>query len=65
MVVHIYSVKAKSQHKKAKAARYSAGNLKNLPILPKNSAKGLRPSRELGWGYISVYENTPKKLPQI
>ena len=30
-----------------------------------NSAEGLRSRREHCWGYISVFENTPKKLPHL
>ena len=49
--------------KKAKAARYSASDLKNLHILPENSAEGLRSRREHCWSYVvSVFENTPKNL---
>ena len=51
------------QHKKAKALRYSARDLKNLRILPENSAEGLRSRRQHCWRYIvSVSDNTPKKL---
>ena len=50
------------QHKKAKAARYSAWDLKNLRILLEYSAEGLGARRECCWGYVFVYENTPKKL---
>ena len=39
------------QHKKAKAARYSARDLKNLLILPENSAESLRSRRER-WSYV-------------
>ena len=45
-----------------KAARYSAGDLKNLCIMPYNSAEGLGSKRERCWDFASVYENTPKKL---
>ena len=66
MEVHIYSIKAKSQAgniwvkyrmtiQKAKAERKSARDLKNLFILPENSAEGLRHRRERCWGYVSVY----------
>ena len=55
--MRIWSVKANSQagniyesmswqHKKAKAARYSAWGLQNLRILPENLAGGLGSSRE-------------------
>ena len=44
----------------AKATRKSARDLKNLHILPANSAEGLRARRERCWGYVSTYENTPK-----
>ena len=30
-----------------------------------NSAEGLGSRRERCWGYVSVYENTPKKLPHL
>ena len=30
-----------------------------------NSAWGLRSRREHCWGYISIYKNTPKKLPHL
>ena len=30
-----------------------------------NSAEGLRSTRQHYWGYVSVYENTPKKLLRI
>ena len=49
--------------KKAKAARYSAMDLKNLHILPENSAEGLRSRREHCQSYVvSVFENVPKNL---
>ena len=66
MEVHIYSVKAKKpkvkwKHKKAKAARYSARDLKHLHVLPENPAVGRKSSRERCWIYvISVFEKTPK-----
>ena len=51
MEIHIYSVKGKNQGgndntKKTKATRHSARDLKNLYILPKNSAEGLGSRRE-------------------
>ena len=50
-------------HKKAKAARYSTRDLKNLHILPENSKEGLRSRRERCWSYVvSVSQNTPKNL---
>ena len=49
----------------AKAVRKSARDLKNLCILPKNWTEGLSSWRECYWGYVSIYENTPKKLPQL
>ena len=50
-------------NKKAKAARYSARDLKNIRILSENSAEGLGPRRERCWRYVvSVFENTPKNL---
>ena len=69
----MYSVKGKSQagkiwvkdrqHKKANATGYSARELKNLCILPENSAVGLRSRREHYWSCIaSIFENTPKNL---
>ena len=45
-----------------KAERYSAKDLKNLHILPKNSAGGFRSRREHNQGYKSDIETTPKKL---
>ena len=49
------------QHKKAKAARWSARDLKNLRILQGNSAEGLGSRRERCWRYVvSAFENTPK-----
>ena len=52
--------------KKAKAtSRFSARDLKNLCILPKNSAEGLGSKRELRsiWSYVvSAFENTTKNL---
>ena len=48
---------------KSKAARYSAKDLKNLRILPENSAEGLGSSREHCWSYVvSAFENTTKNL---
>ena len=38
---------------------------KNVCILPENSVKGLESRRERSWGYLSVYENTIKKFPQL
>ena len=49
--------------KKAKAARYSTRDLKNLSILPENSAEGFMSRREYCGGYIvSVFENIPQNL---
>ena len=42
-----------------------ARDCKNLCILLENSAEGLGFSREHCWGYISIYENIPKKLPHL
>ena len=30
-----------------------------------NSAEGLQSRRECCWGYVSIFENTPKKLPHL
>ena len=72
MDAHIYSVKVNSHGgnicvyvmttKKAKAARYSARDLKNLLILLENLAGALGTRRECCLGYISIFENTPEKL---
>ena len=40
-------------------------DLKNLGILPENSAEGRGSRRECCWGYISICENTPGKLLQL
>ena len=49
--------------KKAKAARYSTRDLKNLSILPENSAEGFMSRREHCGSYIvSVFENIPQNL---
>ena len=48
-----------------KVARYSTRDLKNLWILPENSAKCLGSRRECCCGYISIYENSPKKLQHL
>ena len=45
-----------------KAERKLARDFQNLCILPGNSADGLRSGRVCYLGYISIYENTPKKL---
>ena len=59
----IYEPKIQWQHKKAKSEWYSARYLKNLRILPENSAEDLGCKREHCWSYIvSVFENTPKSL---
>ena len=50
---------------RARAKRKSARDLKNLVILQENSAEGLRPRREHCWDYVSIYENTPEKLPHL
>ena len=49
----------------AKPERKSARDLKILQILPENSAKVIGWRREHCWGYISIYENTPKNLLQF
>ena len=59
----IYESNILWQHKKAKAARYSARDLKNLRILPENSAEGFMSRRQHCGSYIvSVFENIPKNL---
>ena len=59
----IYESNILWQHKKAKAARYSARDLKSLRILPANSAQGFMSRREHCGSYIvSVFENIPKNL---
>ena len=72
MEVHIYSVKDIQYNifvkditttQKGQIERKSTRNLKNLCILSKNSAKGIEARREFCWGYVSIYENTSKKLP--
>ena len=46
-----------------KPATLSARDLKNLHILPENSAEGLGPRRERCLSYVvSVFENKPKNL---
>ena len=55
---------SKIWQKKAKVTRYSTSDLKTLHILPENAAGALRSRRECCRGYVSVYENTPEKLPQ-
>ena len=47
---------------KAKVERKLARDLRNLRILPENSEKGLMSRWEHCWGYVSINENTPKKL---
>ena len=59
----IYESNIEWQHTKAKAARYSASNLKNLCIFPENPVKWLRFRREGCWNYlVSFFEITPKNL---
>ena len=59
----IYESKIWWQYEKAKAARYSAKDLKNLCILPENSAEGLGCRREHCWSYIvSAFENKTTNL---
>ena len=38
-------------------------DLKNLFILPENSAEGLKTRRETCQGYLFIYENANEKLP--
>ena len=57
--------KMRWQHRKATAERKLAGDLKNLHVLPQNSAEGLGSRRQRCWCFVSVYENTPKKLPHL
>ena len=61
----VLMLRFKQQHKRAKAKRKSARDLKNLSILPENSAEGLRSRRECCWGYVSIYENAPLKFPHL
>ena len=58
------------QHRKSNAERKSARDLRNLiygiySFTPGNSAEGLGSRRKCCWGYISIFENTPKKLPHL
>ena len=49
--------------KKAKAARYSIRDLKNLCILLENSAEGLGSRKEDCWSYVAyAFENTTKNV---
>ena len=49
--------------KKAKSARYSAKDLKNLCVLLENLAEGLRSRKEHCWSYaVSAIQNTTKNL---
>ena len=52
-------------HKKAKAEIKSGRNLKNLSIFPEDLAEGIGSRRKRWWGYVSIYDNTPKKLPHL
>ena len=46
-----------------KATRHSAGDLKNVSILPKTLAEDLGSRRECCWYYVvSSFENIPKNL---
>ena len=51
------------------ALSWTRGCLLNFPAkyvnLPENSAESLGSRTERCWGYVSIYENTPKKLPQL
>ena len=59
----IYELSIQWQHKKAKAARFSAWDLKNFHILLENSAEDLGSKREHCWSYVvSAFENTTKNL---
>ena len=75
MEVHIYIVKAKSQegniwvkhNDNAKRPKLNENQLGILGISSRefthsvgNSAEGFRSGREPCWGYISIFENTPK-----
>ena len=62
MEVHIYSVKVKRQSGNigVKDITTTARDCKNLHILLENLAEGLGSRSECCWGYISIYENTPK-----
>ena len=51
--------------KKGQSHKKISWDLKNLCILPENSAERLRPSRDCCWGYISIFENTPQKMPHL
>ena len=77
MEVYIYSVKAKSEAgnmsqiyndntKRPKLKENQPGilgiSLREFMHFAGNSAKGLGSSRKHCWGYVSVFENTPKKL---
>ena len=75
MEVHIYSVKAKSQagnmsqiyNYNTRRSKPKENQLGILGISSKeymhfvgNSAEGLRSRKEHCWGYVSIFENTPK-----
>ena len=79
-MVHIYSVKANSQAgnmcqiyndntNRPKLKENQPGILgissREFMHFAGNSAEGLGARREHCWGYISVFENTPKKLLHI
>ena len=49
-------------NKKAKAARYSARDLKNIRILSENSAEGLGPRRERCWRYVECFREYTQEL---
>ena len=46
---------------KDQSRKKSTRDLKNLGILLENSAEGLGCRREHCWGYVFIYENTPKR----
>ena len=50
---------------KNKAEIKSARDLKNVHNFAGNLAEGLGSGRERCWSYVSIYENTPKKLPHL
>ena len=52
-------------NQKAKTERKSARDLKNLCILPGNSAAGLGSRRERRWGFESIYDNTTEMLEHL
>ena len=75
MEVHIYNsikaivataiVKDIVTTQKAKVERKSARDIKNLRILPKKFSRRPQAQERALHGYVSIYENTPKKLPHL